>query len=75
MGAISAVKKLVKDEKTPVQMAANALKKDKPVEKADQGEMEMAARRRGARARGRMLMSDARLGAQEETLGGGNNLG
>lgn len=74
-GAVKAVGKAVGIQKTPVQVAADVLKKDKPVEKADQGEMEMAARRRGARARGRMLMSDARLGAQDETLGGGNNLG
>jgi hypothetical protein len=74
MGAVTAVKKLIKDEKTPVQMAANALK-DKASKNVGQDEMEMAARRRGARRRGAMLMSDATLNQSNETLGGGNNLG
>lgn len=41
--------------------------------KASRFDEELAARRRGARARGRMLMSDARLNPEggTETLGGG----
>jgi hypothetical protein len=37
----------------------------------------MGARMRGARRRGRQLLSDARLNAESgvETLGGGNSLG
>ena len=48
---------------------------EKAIQRASAGDMEMAARRRGARNRGRMLMSEARLGTPDETLGGGNSLG
>jgi hypothetical protein len=77
MGAITAVKKLVKNEKTPVQMAANALKDDKPIEKASRMDEEQGAKMRGSRRRGRQLLSDSRLNPETgvETLGGGNNLG
>jgi hypothetical protein len=34
-----------------------------------------AARKRGAARRNRVLLSDARLGSADETLGGGNSLG
>jgi hypothetical protein len=73
-GAVKAVGKAVGIEKTPVQMAADALQKEKPVQKAGQDEMELAARRRGARRRGAMLMSDATLNQANETLGGSQNL-
>lgn len=51
----------------------------KPVEpkKVTQAEEEAGARMRGARRRGRSLLSDTRLSGEigVETLGGGNNLG
>ncbi len=49
----------------------------KPEQKASRAEEEMGARMRGARRRGRQLISDARLNPEAgvETLGGGNNLG
>lgn len=74
-GAVRTVAKAVGVQKSPVQVAADTLNRDKPVQKASQSDMEMGARRRGARARGRQLLSDARLGSQDETLGGGNSLG
>jgi hypothetical protein len=74
-GVVKTVGKAVGVEKSPIQLAADALNKDKPVQKASQDEMELAARRRGARRRGAMLMSDATLNQSNETLGGGNNLG
>lgn len=45
--------------------------------KASRMDEEQGARMRGARRRGRQLLSDARLNAESgvETLGGGNNLG
>ena len=47
------------------------------VTSATRGQEEMGARLRGARRRGRMLLSDSRLNPEAgvETLGGGNNLG
>lgn len=50
---------------------------EKMAEKVSRFDEELAARRRGARRRGQMLMSDARLNPETgiETLGGGNNLG
>lgn len=45
--------------------------------KASRMDEEQGARMRGARRRGRQLLSDARLNPEAgvETLGGGNNLG
>jgi len=45
--------------------------------KASRMDEEQGARMRGARRRGRALLSDARLSTEAgmETLGGGNNLG
>jgi hypothetical protein len=45
--------------------------------KASAADEMMGARMRGARRRGRQLLSDARLNAESgvQTLGGGNNLG
>lgn len=50
---------------------------EKVAQKASRVEEEMGARMRGARRRGRQLISDARLNPEAgvETLGGGNNLG
>jgi hypothetical protein len=48
------------------------------VEKATQSQEEAGARMRGAKRRGRQLLSDARLNPEmgmQETLGGGNSLG
>ena len=47
------------------------------VEKATASQEEQGARMRGARRRGRSLLSDARLSSEAgvETLGGGNSLG
>lgn len=51
-------------------------KKDEP-SKASRMDEEQGARMRGARRRGRQLLSDARLNpeAGTQTLGGGQNLG
>jgi hypothetical protein len=50
---------------------------EKPVAQASRSEEEMGAKMRGARRRGRQLLSDSRLNPESgvETLGGGNNLG
>jgi hypothetical protein len=50
---------------------------EKVAQRASRAEEEMGARMRGARRRGRQLISDARLNPEAgvETLGGGNNLG
>jgi hypothetical protein len=60
-----------------MQAIATAQEAEKPVAKATRSEEEMGARMRGARRRGRQLISDARLNPEAgvETLGGGNNLG
>jgi len=56
-------------------------KKPEPVagvEKATQAQEEAGAKMRGAKRRGRQLLSDARLNPEmgmQETLGGGNSLG
>jgi vacuolar-type H+-ATPase subunit E/Vma4 len=50
---------------------------DRAAAKASRMDEEQGARMRGARRRGRQLLSDARLNAEAgvETLGGGNSLG
>lgn len=57
------------------QPAASAV--EKSAVKASRMDEEQGARIRGARRRGRQLLSDARLNPEAgiETLGGGNNLG
>jgi hypothetical protein len=57
----------------PAPAAAEAPK----VSKASAADEMMGARMRGARRRGRQLLSDARLNAESgvQTLGGGQNLG
>lgn len=67
-------------KKTVGQTAQNVadVASDKPAEsKASRMDEEQGARMRGARRRGRQLLSDARLNpeAGTQTLGGGNNLG
>ena len=58
-----------------VQNVAASAASEKP--RASRMDEEQGARMRGARRRGRQLLSDARLSAESgvETLGGGNNLG
>ena len=50
---------------------------EKVIETPSRMDEEQSARMRGARRRGRQLLSDARLNPEAgvETLGGGNNLG
>lgn len=66
-------------KKTVGQAAQNVadVASDKPEPKASRMDEEQGARMRGARRRGRQLLSDARLNAESgvETLGGGQNLG
>lgn len=66
-------------KKTPAgQMAQSILDESKTEPtKASRMDEEQGARMRGARRRGRQLLSDARLNPESgmETLGGGNNLG
>lgn len=63
-----------------VQQVATKMKEQLPepgVEKATQAQEQEGAKMRGARRRGRQLLSDARLMGEMgvETLGGGSNLG
>ena len=74
-GAVQAVGKFIgAGPKTPAQNVAE-LSKTKPEVEASRMDEEQGARMRGARRRGRQLLSDARLGSADETLGGGNGLG
>ena len=68
--AIGVDKKPSAPAPTPASQAA-----EKVVERASRFEEEMGARMRGARRRARGLLAQESLGAKEETLGGGNNLG
>jgi hypothetical protein len=63
--------------KAPVQAVAETKPVETAVQKASAAEEQAGARMRGARRRGRQLLSDARLNAEAgiETLGGGNSLG
>lgn len=59
----------------PAPAPATAAEEQK-LRKASASEEMMGARMRGARRRGRQLLSDARLNAESgETLGGGQSLG
>lgn len=78
-GASKTANQLVgnKPEAPAAAAAAPAPEAAKPVERrASANEEMMGARMRGARRRGRQLLSDARLNAESgvQTLGGGNNL-
>ncbi len=82
-GAVAAIRPVAKAlnlgpkapaaQATPAAPAAEATK----VSKASASDEMMGARMRGARRRGRQLLSDARLNAESgvETLGGGQSLG
>ena len=79
-GAVKPVAKLIGLAKdNPASDAGKALSGMTPkVEsKASRIDEEQGARMRGARRRGRSLLSDTRLNTESgmETLGGGNNLG
>jgi hypothetical protein len=78
-GAVKAVGQTVGLVKKSVGQAAQNVAdvaSDKPEPRASRMDEEQGARMRGARRRGRALLSDARLNpSQGETLGGGNNLG
>ena len=75
-GAVKAVGNLVGvgPKNNPVQNMAELVNK---VPKASRMDEEQGARMRGARRRGRALLSDARLSSETgiETLGGGQSLG
>jgi hypothetical protein len=62
---------------SPVAQAVESQVEKRAEAKASRMDEEQGARMRGARRRGRQLLSDARLNAEAgvETLGGGNNLG
>lgn len=79
-GAVKAVGQTVGLVKKTVGQAAQNVAdvaSDKPAAKASRMDEEQGARMRGARRRGRQLLSDARLSADEgtQTLGGGQSLG
>jgi hypothetical protein len=78
-GASKAANTLVGNKpEAPAAAAAPAPEDAKQVERrASAADEMMGARMRGARRRGRQLLSDARLNAEPgvQTLGGGNNLG
>ena len=81
-GAIKPVAQMVGlAKKSVAQTAQNVadVASEKPAEPTKPSRMdeEQGARMRGARRRGRQLLSDARLNAESgvQTLGGGQNLG
>ena len=78
-GAVKSVGQAIGVAKqTPAgQMAQRVLDESKTEAKSSRMDEEQGARMRGARRRGRQLLSDARLNPESgmETLGGGSNLG
>jgi hypothetical protein len=75
-GAVQKVGQAIGVDKKPQapQMSMEESAED-VVERASAMDEQQGARMRGARRRGRQLLSDARLNtAGSETLGGGNNL-
>lgn len=77
-GVVNPVKKMVGLAKeTPAGQAVDKEIDKRAEARASRMDEEQGARMRGARRRGRMLMSDARLNPEggAETLGGGNSLG
>jgi hypothetical protein len=82
-GVVSAVTKPVAKvlgggkSPSPVVQAVESQIDKRAEAKASRMDEEQGARMRGARRRGRQLLSDARLNPEAgiETLGGGNNLG
>ena len=79
-GAVRSVAQTVGLAAKPAQQAVQSVidsAATKPEAKASRMDEEQGARMRGARRRGRQLLSDARLNpeAGTQTLGGGQNLG
>jgi hypothetical protein len=77
-GVVQAVAKpLGLAKASPVAQAVESQIDKRAEAKASRMDEEQGARMRGARRRGRQLLSDARLNPEAgiETLGGGNNLG
>jgi hypothetical protein len=77
-GVVKPVAKMVGMVKeTPAYQAVDKEIDKRADAKASRMDEEQGARMRGARRRGRQLLSDARLNPEAgvETLGGGNNLG
>jgi hypothetical protein len=74
-GAVQKVGQAVGVDKKPSAPAPMEEVVSKIVDRASRAEEEMGARMRGARRRARGLLAQENLGGQEETLGGGNNLG
>jgi hypothetical protein len=82
-GAVAAVTKPVVKalgggkSASPVVQAVESQVDKRAEAKASRMDEEQGARMRGARRRGRQLLSDARLNSEAgvETLGGGNSLG
>jgi hypothetical protein len=77
-GVVQAVTKpLGLTKASPVAQAVENQIDKRAEAKASRMDEEQGARMRGARRRGRQLLSDARLNPEAgiETLGGGNNLG
>jgi hypothetical protein len=79
MGGVVSKLPLAKEvfKSSPVAQAAESQIDKRAEAKASRMDEEQGARIRGARRRGRQLLSDARLNPEAgiETLGGGNNLG
>ena len=64
------------EKKTSAEQVRAAVGQEPKVSKATAMDEEQGARMRGARRRGRQLLSDARLNPEGgETLGGGQSLG
>jgi hypothetical protein len=80
-GLVNPISKFISGGKSAISQTAQNVAdatSDKPAEtKASRMDEEQGARMRGARRRGRQLLSDARLNPETgtQTLGGGNNLG
>jgi hypothetical protein len=76
-GAVQPVLQAVGLDKKPSAPAPTPAAEEPKVSRASAADEMMGARMRGARRRGRQLLSDARLNPESgiETLGGGNNLG
>ena len=76
-GAVQAVGQAIGVDKKPSAPApapaAQAV--ERIVDRASRMEEEIGARMRGARRRARGLLAQENLGGEQQTLGGGNNLG
>jgi hypothetical protein len=76
-GAVQKVGQAIGVDKKPSAPAGGMADLAKNISKASRMDEEQGARMRGARRRGRALLSDARLSSETgiETLGGGQSLG